>query len=586
MKTLFWVCHIRGSGTLCRSLLRSSGSLIRSSNPQKLSKIIFLLVLKKEVNSNIVMDRKELVTYVSNKWWREKQTTDPKGYELERLIDDYINEFNLRYPGHSVVEDIANDIRDNVVGKLNNKLRNEQELDQQRLIEMQIKYNKAKEETEKRARTNKNKITSVEKFRTKIMEGLSNESINELFDYYLSLWDELHGDMERSFGPEPRSGKPRPRTPRKKPFKDLVNEFVINHPDELLTPEEFAKVSKDWNRDRTREKAYDYYKDKFFQLPGSTINIAEPKNINKLGFKGKDKYMFGKRSYEMNPTSNEITNYFPLKENLKKYGLHKVAPRGTYIIDLMFVGELVYLVAINVNTRYGMIELTNIANEDGEVLKQDTKSKISFLRTLDKMIREVRLSNPIKHLNGDGEGAFKSNLSLEFYRQRGITFHPAPRMKIENKKKKKGYKTEPLHSSLALVDRLIRTLRDMAFNAGYPLTPLVLKEMMRQYNNAPHSTLSKWIGFPCSPLMVQQDKNKEEYIVMKIMKDNALNGLSDGFNLPIGAIVKVYNEKDVLGKRRRIYKEGKIIGKNGLLYKVMTGLGEEVVPRYKLTSIF
>ena len=236
-----------------------------------------------------------------------------------------------------------------------------------------------------------------------------------------------------------------------------------------------------------------------------------------------------------------MTNSFPLKSNLKKYGLHKVAPRGTYIVDFMFDDKLVYLVAINVNTRYGMIELTNITNDDGDVLKEkdntsdvtevlrsegaqtqsvvrtNAKNTISYLRALEKMIREVSLTNPIKHLNGDGEGAFSSNLAKAFYQERGITFHPAPRMLIVDKKKKKGYKTEPLHGSLALVDRFIRTLRDMTFNAGYKLTPLVLKEMVRQYNNAPHSTLSKIIGFDVSPLMVQKDKNKEEYIVMKIM---------------------------------------------------------------------
>ena len=86
--------------------------------------------------------------------------------------------------------------------------------------------------------------------------------------------------------------------------------------------------------------------------------------------------------------------------------------------------------------------------------------------------------------------------------------------------------------------------------------------------------------------MVQQDKNKEEYIVMKIMKENALTSLSNDFDLPIGAVVKVYNEKDAMGKRRRLYKEGKIIGRDGLLFRVNTSFGDEVVPRYKLMSIY
>ena len=459
----------------------------------------------------------------------------------------------------------------------------EQELEQQRLIEAQIKYEKAKEETERRARTNVNKVKSINKFRTKAMDGLSDEAVDELFKLYSSLWDELHP-------------QPKPKKPKQKSFKEKVDEYVITHPDEILTYEEFNNVSRGWNRTMTQQEAYKYYKDKFFQLPGVTVKIDEPKQINKLGFKDERKYIFGTRGYELKPKINfMMTNSFPLKSNLKKYGLHKVAPRGTYIVDFMFDDKLVYLVAINVNTRYGMIELTNITNDDGDVLKEkdntsdvtevlrtNAKNTISYLRALEKMIREVSLTNPIKHLNGDGEGAFSSNLAKAFYQERGITFHPAPRMLIVDKKKEKGYKTEPLHGSLALVDRFIRTLRDMTFNAGYKLTPLVLKEMVRQYNNAPHSTLSKIIGFDVSPLMVQKDKNKEEYIVMKINKENIATMLNGDYELNKGMNVKVYNEKNVLGKRRTLARKGEIIGKQGSLYKVKTNLGEELIPRYKI----
>ena len=446
---------------------------------------------------------------------------------------------------------------------------------------MQIIYNRAKKETERRARTNVKKA-DTNKFRTKAMEGLSDEVVNELYNMYASLWEEFHQ-------------QPKPKKPKEKPFKDKVNEYVILHPDELLTYEQFNEVSRGWNRNMTQQEAYKYYKNKFFQLPGATIKIDEPKQINKLGFKNVNKYKFGTRNYERNPKiNNNLTNSFPLEENLKRYRLHKVAPRGTYIIDFMigssgsskpngvFDDKLVYLVAINVNTRYGMIELTNITNDEGDILKNDAKATISYLRALEKMIREVSLTNPIKHLNGDGEGAFSSNLSKAFYQERGITFHPAPRMLIVDKKKKKGYKTEPLHGSLALVDRFIRTLRDMSFNAGYKLTPLVLKEMVRQYNNAPHSTLSKIIGFDVSPLMVQKDKNKEEYIVMKINKENIATMLNGDYELNKGMNVKVYNEKNVLGKRRTLARKGEIIGKQGSLYKVKTNLGEELIPRYKI----
>ena len=525
------------------------------------------------------MDKRDVIKYVAREWWEDNHTINPDDYELERYVERFINEFHLRHPGHNAVEDIAIVIHDEVINELKELQRQEREIEREQLMEAQLIYNRVKKDVERRARTHKDKVTR-DKFRTKMMEGLSDDTIDELFDYYVSLWDELHGDME-----------PRPTVPRKKSFKELTTEYVITHPDELLTADEFASVSKNWNRTMTLADAYKYYQEKFFQLPGVTVKVDEPKDLRKLGFKNKSKYIFGTRDFEMNPKiNNEIKNSFLLKENLKRFKLHKVAPRGTYIIDFMFSGKLVYLVAINVNTRYGMIELTNIANEEGErdenpetqsvvVLKKDSKSTISFLRTLEKLIREVSEVNPIKYLTGDGEGAFSSKLANEFYRQRGIEFHPVPRMKV-------GDKTQPLHSSLALIDRLIRTLRDMSFNARLPLTPFALKEMMRQYNNAPHSTLSKWIGFPVSPLMVQNDKNKEEYIVMKINKSNILTQLSRGFDIPIGAKVKVYNDKDLMGKRRLLYRIGTVVGKKAALYVVRTENGEELIPRFKLARVF
>lgn len=513
---------------------------------------------------------KDLIQYVARKWWDSNGTVNPDPDDLEPIIQRFFVDFELRMPAHNVIKSVANQINEHVMRELVNiqheELMIQQREEHERMKEVQIIYNRAKDETERRARTNVNKVTR-NKFKTKTMEGLSDEIIDELYDLYSSLWDELHGDMEA-----------RPLVPRDKPFKDKVNEFVITHPDDLLTYDEFINVSKGWNRKMTQEEAYRYYRERFFALPGVTVKIDEPDDLEKVGFKSKEKYIFGTRDFEMNPKIEaEIKNSFPLKENLKRFKLHKVAPRGTYIIDFMIVGKLIYLVAINVNTRYGMIELTNITDEEGDPLKKGARLTTSFLRALTILMNEVSKTNPIKYLTGDGEGAFDSRLAHEFYNERGIEFHPVPRMHLAGSKK-----TDPLHSSLAMIDRFIRTLRDMIFNARLTLTPLALKEMVRQYNNAPHSTLSKWLGFPVSPLMVQRDLNKEEYIVMKINKANVLTKLSRGFDIPVGSKVKIFNEKDSMAKRRRICRPGIVVGKEGSLFRVRTENGEELIPRFKL----
>ena len=315
-------------------------------------------------------------------------------------------------------------------------------------------------------------------------------------------------------------------------------------------------------------------------IPGASFHVNEPVNPHQPGFKSLHKYKFSKKIPKIRPS---ITNTFPLKENLKRYRLHKIAPRGTYMIDLMFgPNRLTYLVAININTRYACIELTNIPGSTGEILKKDAKTSTSYLRALNKIMEEVKKYNPMKHLTGDGECAFNSKLSKEFYRKNGITFHPVPRMSVQGKNG-----TDPLHSSLGLIDRFIRTIRDMLYQAGYGLTPLAIKEMVRQYNNAPHRTLSKWIGFDVSPLMVQRDRYKEEYIVEKINKANIATKLNYGFRIPNGTNVKVYNEKNTLGKRRRICNPGTIEEALNSLYKVKINYDDgstktALVPRYKL----
>jgi len=52
------------------------------------------------------------------------------------------------------------------------------------------------------------------------------------------------------------------------------------------------------------------------------------------------------------------TSKFPIKDN-KRFYLHTIAPKGTFIIDLMFENrQFCYLIAINVNTRKLWVEPT------------------------------------------------------------------------------------------------------------------------------------------------------------------------------------------------------------------------------------
>lgn len=169
----------------------------------------------------------------------------------------------------------------------------------------------------------------------------------------------------------------------------------------------------------------DSFNNKYKQL------CIKPIFIELIGFKSKDKVKVLKL---VNPNLKEekgkIPSSFPLKQNIKHYQLHKVAERNTWMIDLMFCGKLTYLIAINVNTKYLFVELLNDVLGENEFSKGTTKSTVSYLRALNKMIEK---GMNVKHLTGDGEGSFNSKLAWEsFYNSRGIDFKPVVRQVMGN----------------------------------------------------------------------------------------------------------------------------------------------------------
>ena len=93
----------------------------------------------------------------------------------------------------------------------------------------------------------------------------------------------------------------------------------------------------------------------------------------------------------------------------------------------MFCGKLVYLIAIEVNTRFTYGEVTNMSIAGMEKFSvADTKKATSFLRAFQRIIDQ---GMNVKHLIGDGESAFKSYLAKSYYADHGIEFHPVERQK-------------------------------------------------------------------------------------------------------------------------------------------------------------
>ena len=377
-------------------------------------------------------------------------------------------------------------------------------------------------------------------------------------------------------------------------FNNKIKKFVIEHPDEFFEFNDFQRVIKNWNKDLfSDQKCYEIYKDLFYKQPENNIQYNQSQFNGLIGFKNPKKVKALQSLNKDLIPNNQTVSSFPLKQNMKLFQLHKVSSRNSYLIDLMMIDHLCYLVAININTRYLYVKLTNIELDENKFSKRDKKSTKRYLNALRALIDEGM--NP-KFLSGDGEKAFNSIEAQQFYTKNGIRFISVPRQfngaypKFMINEQRLANKTSPLHTSLGLIDRVIRTLRDMAYNMKVGLiTPNIMKELVYQYNNAPHQTLSKYAGFPVSPKMTQDDKELEEFIVRRIMQENYNIQNRNGFNIKEGTNVKVYNETDKMLKRRSIIQPGEyqVIDFNNGLYKVRSSNGKiQFLPRWRLAHMF
>jgi hypothetical protein len=60
--------------------------------------------------------------------------------------------------------------------------------------------------------------------------------------------------------------------------------------------------------------------------------------------------------------------------------------------------------------------------------------------------------------------------------------------------------TSPNHTSLSIIDRVIRTIRDLAYNMKVgQITPPIMDKIITLYTNAPHIGLTNIVKFDVTP---------------------------------------------------------------------------------------
>ena len=404
--------------------------------------------------------------------------------------------------------------------------------------------------------------------------------------------------------------------------KIIQDQLKANQP--IMTLEEFVKNTHVWwiKSKRTNKNLYELYVNEYNLLNPqhitNTLDTTDEIQFNRgYGYKTQSKIKHLQKNPNVKINNSETLqdkNSFPLKQNIKQFQLHTIAPRHSFIIDFMFENKTIcYLVATNINTRKLFVVKTNltksdIANEEKKNEIEDTtklrlmeqKTTRAYLNALKQIMQETE----IKYLKGDGEKAFNSRNAQDYYEANGIQFIPVRRQaitkypdfmnelsmvaSIKNKQKTK-WKTEPKHSSLGLNDRVIRTIRDLAFNLGYGvIREPQMKYIVNLYNNAPHSTLSKYAGQPVSPNDVDSNEALERFIVRRIQQDNFNIMHSARYNLKPGTNVKVYNEPNAMTKRRCKLEPGNwTVNKQvGVLFELIDEKGNtETKSRYQIDEI-
>ena len=140
----------------------------------------------------------------------------------------------------------------------------------------------------------------------------------------------------------------------------------------------------------------------------------------------------------------------------------------------MKTGPLYYLLAINVNTKYLFAEPTNYELEEKEdegIISVSNTVKNGII-CADAMIRLITNGWNLKYIESDGESSFNSDYVKEVvYEQYNIQYCRVRRNYktqypkfMTNEYKKWNNRTEPMHTSLVIIDRVTRTIQDIAFN--------------------------------------------------------------------------------------------------------------------------
>ena len=270
----------------------------------------------------------------------------------------------------------------------------------------------------------------------------------------------------------------------------------------------------------------------------------------------------------------------------RKLMKHFYGPRFSFVVDYMFAGKFAYMIAINMNTRKGFAIPAQKIIETETYWRAPSKVKETATDAIESL-KKLMKQTEVKNLLSDQEPAWTSKLFQNFCQNVGIKhkFYHKNNLKgiIETQEPSRG-----THSSTSLVDRLIRTLRSMAYNltGKSEINPYLMEYIIYEYNNSPHSTLSKYLKKPTTPEEVNSNKQLEEQFVQKLVVENMIVKLSPEYE--VTKLVRVRNEASHMDKVKPKLLPGfwEVVGKDGGLLKLKQGDKELKVNRWMVKNAY
>ena len=230
---------------------------------------------------------------------------------------------------------------------------------------------------------------------------------------------------------------------------------------------------------------------------------------------------------------------------------------GGWQMDLFVLSKLYYLLCININTRFIYVSKA-ITNKNVEAVLPEIKAFVDKHKPL--------------VIFCDNEGAFTSRDTVEYLVDKDIE------LKVV---------TEQLHSSLGILNRACRTIRDMLDASGHELQVDALQvdalhKVVDIYNRSVHSSTGM------SPKYMSKHHDVEQlYIINCLLKDMGIVAEND-YDLDVGTKVRYVLDKKSFAKVRHKISKGyyTIDSVDGNNYVIIAKDGTtKKVPRSRLVLV-